>query len=791
MTSKKSSVNPALFTFKNALKSSVLAPIISLFSGLLLIVFLPCAICLFEKYTDISGNLVSGAGNYKYMIFAFPDAYGNILPIVLACAGVIVSVMLFNFITSKKTVNVYYSLGIKRETLFLSKYLAGALLITLAVVIPMTAVLITNIVACGVSTQLFSAYFYITLTLLTVTLVAFSVTSAVFAAVGTVFETVVFSGVLLFLPTIILFDLQTLMSEFVYGNSYGEFFTYANVGNLADISSTSLSENLSFLSPVLFANDSLALYSVMDKSGKFNAEMGSNAIITSSPDFTSTLLWLLAAAVITALGVVIFKKRKAEICGFIGMNKYLNTLVVFTLAFCVFCATMYASNTSTVINTLIGVALFSVVYVVAELIILRDTKKFKKGIVKLPVELAVCVAVVLVFANGFFGYSKRMPEFEEIKSAAVTLGGVAEEYGFLSEESWGTNLLNYSACGGLVEGFESENDIKTILGIHEKVAKNKSDKKSGHTVQIVYTLKNGKTFMRSFNNVSPECYDDLIQLENSDVYKQRLYDIFKGEIKYGPSNQTVGEKHLTELKRTVRDDDSSVEVISKYLNRAVVVNLEKDERKKLVDSIYTDLLNRSVEEKYFPDSTPEMYIRFMYSRDYSVDVYEDAETEPKKLEYYDNSIATLYEMSNYSSEITIAVTSDMVNTLKCVKELGIYNEMTAKPEYTSVELVSIENCRPNDYYYSQHGHGRNLFFKGSINSYETDDVYKMSDGTYLGGKIFDDKSIIENALNNAYTSYQTSPDGYVAAFYNTEHETFTIMYIPENKLDNSLKSSVN
>lgn len=790
MTSKKSSVNPVLFTFKNALKSSALAPIISLFAGLLILVFVPCAITLFDKYTDATGNIVSGAGDYKYMIFAFPAAYGNILPIVLACAGVIVSVMLFNFITSKKSVNVYYSLGIKRESLFLSKYLAGALLITLAVVIPMTGVLIANLVACGGSTQLFSAYFYITLTLLTVTLVAFSVTSAVFAAVGTVFETVVFSAVLLFLPTVILFDLQTLMSEFVYGNSYGDVFTYAHLGDFSNVSSTSLSENLSFLSPVLFGTDSLALYSVMDKSGKYNAEMGRDALVSSSPDFTATVLWLAAAAVITALGVLIFKKRKAEICGFIGMNKYLNTVVVFTLAFCVFCATMYASNMSTVINTLIGAALFSAVYVVMELIILRDTKIFKKGIVKLPVELAVCVAIILVFSSGLFGYSQRIPELEEIKSAAITFGGVAEEYGFLSEESWGTTFLNYSACGGLVEGFESENDIKAVLDIHEKVAKNKSDEKNGHTVQIVYTLKNGKTFMRSFNNVSPECYDDLIKLENSDVYKQRLYDIFKSEIKYDLYNQTDGEKRLTEFKQVVRDEDSSVEVISEYLNKVVVVDLEKTEREKFADAIYTDLLKRSVEEKYYPDNTPEMYIRFRGNNAYSFDVYEE-DAETGKLTYYDNFDAVLYEMSNYSTEITVAVTSDMQNTLKYAKELGIYDQMTAKPEYTSVELVSLENCRAYDYYYSQYGHGINLFFKGAIYPKDIADDYKMSDGTYLGGKTFKEKNIIENALNNAYTSYQTNPDGYIAAFYNAENETFTIMYIPENKLDSSLKSSVN
>lgn len=786
MTSKKSSVNPTLFTFKSALKSSVLAPIIILFSGLMLLVFLPSAISLLGSYRNEAGQIVREADKYKYLFFETPELFGMVLPFLLACAGVLVSITLFNFITSKKSVNVYYSLGIKRENLFLSKYLAGALLITIAEVVPMTATLIVNLATCGASAQLFSAYFYITLTLLTVTLVAFSVTSAVFASVGTVFEGVIFSVVLLALPSIILFELQTLMSEFVYGNSYGETFAYANAETFAGLS-YSLSEKFNFLSPVTFGCNTLIAYSSVDNFGKSIAMIES---ASSEISFTVPVLWFLAAILIAALGVAVFKKRKAEICGFIGTNKYLNTVVVFTLAFCVFCAGLNIFEFSNVINILIGALQFAAVYIIVELIILRDVKKFKKGLVKLPVEIAVSVAVAVVFLTGCFGYSQRIPELKDIKSAAVTFGGVAEEYGFTSDSSWSDNFVKYANCGGLVDGFESESDIKAILDIHKDIIENKGEGKSKHTVQIVYTLKNGKTFMRNFNNVSADCYDDLIKLENSEVYKQRLYDIFKGEIKTMKGDLSDADYRLIQMQEAIRNNNSSVDVYSKYLQKGIWLDIKPEEREKLINCLYSDLLKRTVEEKYYPDSTPEFYLRFCNVADAYVDEAGE-EDESAVSETYDIYDMNLFNLSSYSEELTIAVTPDMESTLRYAKELGFIDKINTKPEYSKVEVVSVKNCRPDDYYYSELGHGINPFFEGSIYSQSNaNDCYGLSEGGYLGGKVFDDKNVIESILKNAYTSYQTDSEGYIAAFTSETDGSVIVMYIPGDKLDASIKASL-
>ena len=127
----------------------------------------------------------------------------------------------------------------------------------------------------------------------------------------------------------------------------------------------------------------------------------------------------MAAGLIVVLGIAIFKKRKAEICGFIGMNKYLNTVTVFVASFFAFCFAINLLPLSGLENSMIAAVIFAALYIGLELLILRDTRKFKKGLLKLPAELVLCGIAVSVFATGLFGYSERIPEKEDIKEVMV------------------------------------------------------------------------------------------------------------------------------------------------------------------------------------------------------------------------------------------------------------------------------------------------------------------------------------------------------------------------------------
>ncbi len=785
MTSKKSLVNPNLFTFKGALKSSAIAPAAALFAGLMFMVVVLGASSLFETYPLENGTIERNLVNFKYLFFEMPQIYSVALPILVAGAGGLMGILLFKFITSKKTVNVYYSLGIKRENLFISRYLAGALLLAVAIITPFMIMFFVNLVACGYSAELLNAFIFITVSFLAIGLTAFSVTSAVFGAVGTAFETTLFSAVLLFLPTIVFYALQTLMNKFLYGNPYGNYFVFSNDSSYS-VNAEALTDTFSFLNPLFFNSKALALFSVMDDEGKQNIRLETDNLITGTPDFIVPALWLLAAVLIVFLGVAIFKKRKAEICGFIGMNKYLNTVTVFVASFFAFCFAINLFSFSAVVDSIITAIIFAVLYVGLELLILRDTKKFKKGLLKLPAELVLCGVAVGVFATGLFGYSERIPEKEDIKEAAITFGGINEEYGFCAEESYFfPSGVSYTTNGLIVEGFKSESDISAVIDVHKEIAQEqKASGASTGSIKIVYTLKNGKTFKRCFENVAPECYEKLLSLEKCEVYKKRLYEVYKGAIKEPDRNSSEAEIKLYEIQNALRNSDATAEAVSIHLNETADLNLTQENRDRLINCLYSDLLKRTVEEKYYPEATPRVYLEFNYYGYFDGTVYqfsdygEDEEEIPVgEITYFDTYDSQLFNLSEWENRVTIAVTEDMESTIKFLKDLGVYDRLTTIPEYVRAEVVDFEDYSPEDNYFSDYEHS--LYFRTRYMSPEYSDSIEENQKMFKNSIEITDKAEIKRLAESAFGAYQCDEqNGSFAAFYQ-ENGTVTIMYIPE------------
>ena len=66
---------------------------------------------------------------YRYVLF---ESDGLLpLQICVLLAPVVLGICLFRFMASKRTVNVYYSLGFSRQSLFWCRYMAGELLLLL------------------------------------------------------------------------------------------------------------------------------------------------------------------------------------------------------------------------------------------------------------------------------------------------------------------------------------------------------------------------------------------------------------------------------------------------------------------------------------------------------------------------------------------------------------------------------------------------------------------------------------------------------------------------------------
>lgn len=643
MTSKKSLAKPLLYTFLTGLKGPAIAPAAINFIVISLLVLLEPLSTIardMPSMDDKGGTIVQKASDlYIYYIYNIGDILSVFLLICVCITSLIAAVFSFKFITSKKTVNVYYSLGISRDKLFFGKYLSGALLMVLSIALPFLFSFISNIIFIGYSTELLAAVVFYMLSYSAVALVVFSVTAAAFSAVGTLFEASIFSAVTLAFPTIFFSCLQTLMRVFLNGSPFGASFFYTNsADDFYRASTEKLYWQFDYLNPLLFDYKALSKWAVMGVS-RTNSGLGFNSseVLSWYPSILRSLCWIGVSIAVMFIGTYIFQKRKAEICGFIGTNKILNSFATFTIGF--FFLNVIIDSASEVLSTtltlVIGFALFAVLYIVIELLLLRDFKAFVRGLYKLPVEMATAGIIIAVFMAGLFGYSSRMPDISDISKVAVSAVGTGTEYGYLSSGGYGNSLsasedFSYNSILGLVDGFTSQNDVKAISDLHQRlitlgnvdVTPYTEKEVLGNerilpvTLQFVYTLKDGRTVMRSYDAATSDILKAFLELENTDLYKERLYKVFNEKLSDEISKATLYEAKdeavLEYTKQAIRNGQNSISIVTQNGLSTLNLTLNMAEKAELARCLYKDLAKRTPAQKYFPAQNPLGIIDFKF-----------------------------------------------------------------------------------------------------------------------------------------------------------------------------------
>lgn len=791
MTTKKSSGNPLKFTFRQGTKSltTLIAVILCGIIAFCMVLFVVTELFGTTPVFDENGNITEHTVNkeqYHFLIFPDSQHMSTFLLLAIAACGVMAAICSFNFITSKKMVNVYYSLGITRTKLFCGKYFSGIMMLFIAVALPMTVIFFANVFSVGYSSSLFKAVIFHFMYFFIIAATSFTVTSAVFAAVGTTFETAVFSVIILLIPDIFLYSIQELMNTFLYGNPYGQQFMFVNAFNYSyNENVATLPDQLGYLSPVFWGKEQLSELAVSQK------QKATEAVPAVSPDFLTVFLWLALTVGIFFLAVLLFNKRKAEICGFIGTNRVLNTTVSSLAAFAGFCFSVSIID-EMIIGIIVGVLAFAAVHLILEAIVLRDLKKFARGLYKLPVGIAVSVVVTLVFNGGLFGFSQKMPELSEIKSVAVTTVGTGAEYALFSD-SWmygNYDVGFFAAPQSLVGEFTTEKDIKAVLDVHKSITETQEeDRTIKNKMQFIYTLKNGRTLKRSFDAVSPECYKKAVCLEDSDFYDETLKEFFTGEIKtynrYEQSPDTV----FANAQKNLREN-YYVDIYSKYADKVFNLTLSEKDRIRLLDALYKDISERSAEEKYYPETSPVGFICFSYG-----DSTLTAQTAPEKTEIAENVFSARFSeflASNpWSPYFNTHITADMTNTVALLRELGLYDRIIASPEFITAEVipaaVALEHYVSNDTYILEVS---SICFVTKYSSVESTiqqegdwTRYEKTLGSMANEEIYTDKAVIAELLKNSYTVYEQDDvdKGWFVSF-KTENGDTSICYIPEGKL---------
>lgn len=777
MTSPKSSINPRLYTFRTALTSNFLMPLLNMAALAFCIPVMNLIRILSINSAAASPRqgetVVSLKETYRYLLMGDAGFAPLAILAVVGCS-VLLGVMMFRFIASKKTVNVFYSLGITRKSLFVSKYLAGVLMLVVSVALPLLFNLILNFSYLGSSWQLWSATAYYFWSFSILACFSFTVTAAVFSCVGTVAEGCFFPFVILGSPMIILYCLQYLM-ETLFGNPYGEYFM--------GYGTTDLPTTFKAFNPILFLYDGVNNLSALDASGKLIPSSYGEGAPWVKPNFLPLVFWTIAVVAVMFLGMYLFRKRKAEICGFLGANSVLNFFITFLLGFLGFGLVIHVTQAKLpmALAIVVGLLVFTVIYCIVDFALIRNGKEFLRGLKKLPIHLGITLIIGIVFATGLFGFSTRIPELSEIQSASITVpsdsflgvGCIGSSYG--SEYNWGS-------LGNMLEGLEAEEDLRLVRQVHEKIIQTGDQKITANqdgvaredqfvesTIQVVYQLKNGRKLMRNYYHVPMQAVTHLLRVEDTEAGRAQVQKFLTAPLSSQYDN----------LWRESIQKTSAITLWSPYLEQETAIDLSESQRKILFQCVADDLIAQKAEQRYFSTQQPIGFIKIQDSeRNYGGNAGTYRAPSPSTMDGY-----------------TVYLTREMQKTIQFLQSNGFYDAIGRPAE---VESVKIVRAREEENHAPEHLRYDSFFFLGSWQSSkymeEQKKSYESQGGVYDTAfknavEIADARQAQEIAARS-HIAYFYGVDGYFVQVKLAGDKGYTCMFLPESAAPQYVKDAV-
>lgn len=815
MTLQKFSNKSFSSMFKDRLKGGIFFPIIGLLLLSIMVVYEPFAEVVALNNPEQFGYIdYISIENVRYILFGGLNSYtddifnySTFMYVIVIIAAILTAVMVFKDLSSKKTANVYYSLGFSRSSLFSSTYLAGAASVLGMVVIPFALSFIINAFAFGISKEFLSALIFAVSCLCNVSLIAYTLSAIAMTLSGMLVEGIFFSFFLNSISPIFTFSCCMFSDGLLTGGGfveandfyYGTFensFISAFLGKLSYMNNLSHSaQEVQRLSCCLYTSDIEGFRPYLSVEN------------WTTPAFIPLLVWSFILIGVIALSFGIFSRKKAENIGFFASNPILyriffGTLIVgFSSLGC--SGGRRITKGLTWLYVLIVLAICLVITAILTLILVKISRvKFKKEFGYFGIY---CIAVVLfgaIFSTGFFGYQNRLPEVEKVAGVEITAfsSSLSEDYGYdgeLAGESWGTvdPIQMGTFATNSVYTFTAKADIVNVQELHKglieadnaKLSQNYADTKIGAKINIVYTLKNGKEISRSYYRTTPELIEkyitykgvsDKIKLDmteklsymissindNGDFYNDQFFDEFF----------TVFSKDFTTAHKVKL---SEVQLFA--LLEAYTLDAEKLSAKQLLSPKEKALGALAIREDWnvlgpFDEATGT----------------EVVEGKGSELEFdtFNSNNHNAYNGDGY-----IVINENMTNTIKWAKDAGIYKYFAI--DYDK-EISSVEVTHNNSSIIKldlANNFNRNLLF--SAKSFKLNDRYMQSyfnqvfvrlNGSHYAVDLTDEE--IRFLRDNAHPSYLTTETGYFVRFAtNEETPIYSTVFIPDSKLTPDLK----
>ncbi len=402
-----------------------------------------------------------------------------LIPLLLAVAvPTVVAALIFNNVHSGKQSIFVHGLPVKRSANYVSSILAGFVLMALPVVLNAGILLVMSFTVFG---QLISSWSVVYWALVNLAILFVMFSAAVFSAflTGNTAAHIGINVIIHIIPLLVALTIYLISDIFLFGFIQSENFVASEIMNNTPI--------------VWLFGRGMSHY-------RNNLNM-----------FLHGQMWayIVGAIVVYVLSFLLYKNRRIEAAGDVAAFKVFKPILKYTLtsaaAVCIFGITTPMDLEAWAVF-LIAITLTAIVYFACEMLINKSFKVF--GFYKGYLGFALCCAIFIGFFayTGVFGYEKRVPETDDIESAAVFLGWHGEKPVSIDPEL-----------------------IEETREIHNQMIKDipttTDDDADYRNLRISYKLKSGKWLERMYM-VSPEVMvDSMDRMYKFEDYKLKATKI--------------------------------------------------------------------------------------------------------------------------------------------------------------------------------------------------------------------------------------------------------------------------
>ena len=518
----------------------------------------------------------------------------SLVPIIMIFCGMFMALTLFNFAFKKKSVNVYFSMGITRTRLFVNRILAGALEIFAATVIPLFITFIVNVTMFGYNVHQLKLFAYYTFLMFTCGMAGLVIGAFAASVSGSIIEMVITSASTS--------GIAIAAAAFVSGLK--ELLLRGFVGSDEGF-------NIFLLSPwTALVEKSMANRLITGE------KVPKDLLITWKADVFPIVLWVVISVAVCALGLFLFKKRKNENSNSFGkfdVSSAVNGVMVFLVAALglmqIFEDVYGFQIHSIALCILIGAVGTVVAFIVAELIMRRNIKAVLRMLPVLGGAALFAIVSLAVIGTGYFGTYNKLPEAKDIEYVSMSYNdplGIFnyETYCYHPEEYDNENITNLCKSSNpediklCMEQFNKIKDAKQSVSFHDNYY-------IAERVNFVIKTKDGKFMTRSF----PVYSEDLIHDYSKAVFNS---DYFHTVLKYNLDSFSSGmaQNEIMYDQYVMYEYDMNYSGGISYFDGSLLTDnynydygtLESSEifdiTEELKDALYNDLCKMTYDEYY-------------------------------------------------------------------------------------------------------------------------------------------------------------------------------------------------